>query len=85
MADYSSTLEHYKKLLTFIKSAVTRNYSEKSINNLLEKVSNCQDMKFLEEFYNLTLATLEDAKNEVLWVGREWMIAFMDSNSFAIG
>lgn len=29
-------VEHYKELLTYVKSAVTRNYSEKSINNMLD-------------------------------------------------
>ena len=29
-------VEHYTELLTYVKSAVTRNYSEKSINNMLD-------------------------------------------------
>lgn len=45
---------------------MTRNYSEKSINNILDFVSSSQDMAFLEEFYSVTLQTLEEAKNEVL-------------------
>jgi hypothetical protein len=59
------TLKHYKTLLTYIKSAVSRNYSEKSINNILDFVSNSTDMKFLEEFYSVTLETLNDIKNDV--------------------
>ncbi|KAJ3414073.1 COP9 signalosome complex subunit 2 [Chytridiales sp. JEL 0842] len=64
---FDSTLKHYKKLLTYINSAVSRNYSEKSINNILDYVSNATDMKFLEEFYSVTLETLNDIKNERLW------------------
>jgi len=28
---YRQAVEHYKELLTYVKSAVTRNYSEKSV------------------------------------------------------
>ena len=33
--DYSAMLDHYRRLLKYIKSAVTKNYSEKSINSIL--------------------------------------------------
>ncbi|CAG8449053.1 7101_t:CDS:10 [Acaulospora colombiana] len=66
--DYESTLKYYKQLLSYTKSAVTRNYSEKSINNILDFISSSQDMTFMEEFYSTTLNALEEAKNERLWV-----------------
>ncbi|CAG8558179.1 912_t:CDS:2 [Paraglomus brasilianum] len=66
--DYDATLTYYKQLLTYTKSAVTRNYSEKSINNILDFISSSQDMIFMENFYSTTLAALEEAKNERLWV-----------------
>ncbi|KAK9728066.1 COP9/signalosome complex subunit Csn2 [Basidiobolus ranarum] len=66
--NYDSTLEFYEQLLTFIKSAVTRNYSEKSINNILDYISTSSDMSFMERFYSTTLHALEEAKNERLWV-----------------
>ncbi|CAG8444215.1 9165_t:CDS:10 [Diversispora eburnea] len=66
--DYESTLNYYKQLLSYTKSAVTRNYSEKSINNILDFISSSQDMTFMEEFYSTTLNALEEAKNERLWV-----------------
>ncbi|KAK9458280.1 PCI domain-containing protein [Dipodascopsis uninucleata] len=63
------TLKYYKELLTYTKSAVTRNYSEKSLNNILDYVSaGTTDMTFMEEFYSTTLNALEDAKNERLWL-----------------
>ena len=35
-------------MLGYIKSAVTRNASEKSINNILDYVSAADDMNFME-------------------------------------
>jgi COP9 signalosome complex subunit 2 len=35
---YEDAVKHYKELLTYVKSAVTRNYSEKSINNMLDYI-----------------------------------------------
>lgn len=64
---FADTLKYYQELLPYIKTAVTRNYSEKSINNILDFVSNSQDMTFLRSFYSTTLQALEDAKNERLW------------------
>ncbi|KAK5187924.1 hypothetical protein LTR16_009176, partial [Cryomyces antarcticus] len=36
MKRYDKAIEHYQQLLTYVKSAITRNYSEKSINNMLD-------------------------------------------------
>ena len=60
-------LSSYKQLLTYIKSAVTRNYSEKSINAILDVISASSDTEFLETFYSTTLQALEDSQNEVTW------------------
>ena len=38
LARYDKAVEHYTELLTYVKSAVTRNYSEKSINNMLDYI-----------------------------------------------
>ena len=37
---------HYRELLTYIKSAVTRNHSEKSINSILDYVSVSKNVSF---------------------------------------
>lgn len=58
---------HYKQLLTYIKSAVTQNHSEKSINAILDYISTSKQMNVLQEFYETTLEALKDAKNERLW------------------
>ncbi|KAG2177107.1 hypothetical protein INT43_007763 [Umbelopsis isabellina] len=62
------TIRYYEELLTYTKSAVTRNYSEKSINNILDYVSSSDDMAFMEKFYHTTLNSLMDSKNDRLWV-----------------
>ena len=62
-------LKTYTELLTYTKSAVTRNYSEKSINNILDYVgggkSGPVDVETLEKFYQATKKALVEAKNEV--------------------
>jgi len=68
----SDALQTYMQLLTYTKSAVTRNYSEKTINGILDYVGGGKtgksvtvDVDVLEKFYEATKAALEDAKNEV--------------------
>lgn len=66
--NFDDTLKYYNELLTYVKSAVTRNYSEKSINNILDYVSSADNMSFMEKFYEITLESLVETKNERLWV-----------------
>jgi COP9 signalosome complex subunit 2 len=70
LARYEDAVKHYKELLTYVKSAVTRNYSEKSINNMLdyiEKTASDQTAyQCMEEFYSLTLDTFQTTNNERL-------------------
>nr|GFB19519.1 COP9 signalosome complex subunit 2 [Tanacetum cinerariifolium] len=56
-------------MLTYIKSGLTRNYSEKSVNNIMDFVSGSasQNIGLLQEFYQATLKALEEVKNERLW------------------
>jgi COP9 signalosome complex subunit 2 len=69
---YEDAVEHYKELLTYVKSAVTRNYSEKSINNMLDYIEKGSDDqragKCMEEFYSLTLNSFQSTNNERLWL-----------------
>ncbi|KVI12177.1 PCI/PINT associated module, partial [Cynara cardunculus var. scolymus] len=66
---YKEMTDAYREMLTYIKSAVTRNYSEKCINNIMDFVSGSASQNFglLQEFYQTTLKALEEAKNERLW------------------
>lgn len=64
---FDAMLDAYRILLTYIKNAVTRNYSEKSINSILDYISSAKEMELLQNFYELTLDSLKHAKNERLW------------------
>eukprot|EP00111_Clytia_hemisphaerica_P003188 TCONS_00009086-protein len=64
---YGNMMTRYKELLTYIKTAVTRNHSEKSINSILDFISTSNQITLLQEFYETTLDALKDAKNERLW------------------
>lgn len=67
----TQAVEHYAELLTYIKTAVTRNYSEKSINNMLDFISSSsdpEDMPYMERFYGMTLEAFTGSNNERLWL-----------------
>jgi COP9 signalosome complex subunit 2 len=65
--DFEEMKKKYKQLLTYIKDAVTRNYSEKSLNSILDYVSTSQQSELLQWFYETTLEALQDARNDRLW------------------
>lgn len=58
----------YTELLTYTRSAVTRNYAEKSINSILDYVgggtSGSIYVNVLEKFYQVTKNALLETKNE---------------------
>ena len=68
----SQAVEHYRELLTYVKSAVTRNYSEKSINNMLDFIEKGSDgakaFECMEQFYSQTLESFQNTNNERLWL-----------------
>ncbi|ODH40780.1 COP9 signalosome complex subunit 2 [Paracoccidioides brasiliensis] len=69
---FEDAIEHYRELLTYVKSAVTRNYSEKSINSMLDYIEKGSDDETayhcMEEFYSLTLKSFQNTNNERLWL-----------------
>lgn len=67
LGDFDAMMERYRQLLQYIKAAVTRNYSEKSINSILDYISTSKRMDLLQGFYETTLDALKDAKNDRLW------------------
>ncbi|TVY36854.1 COP9 signalosome complex subunit [Lachnellula occidentalis] len=88
LGKYDQAVEHYSELLTYVKSAVTRNYSEKSINNILdfiekgsedEKAGHC-----MEEFYSQTLQSFQSTNNERLWLKTNIKLAklFLDRKEY---
>lgn len=72
-------LQTYTELLGYTRSAVTRNYSEKTINGILDYVGGQKPLKkgqrtravepvsveILEKFYEVTKNILIETKNEV--------------------
>ncbi|KAF5021948.1 hypothetical protein F66182_5988 [Fusarium sp. NRRL 66182] len=72
LGQYDKAAEHYAELLTYVKSAVTRNYSEKSINNMLDYIEKGADgpeaVRCMEQFYSLTLQSFQSTNNERLWL-----------------
>jgi COP9 signalosome complex subunit 2 len=69
---YEDAATHFEELLTYVKSAVTRNYSEKSINNMLDYIEKGADVDAavasMERFYSLTLQSFQSTNNERLWL-----------------
>ena len=72
LGKYDKAVEHYIELLTYVKSAVTRNYSEKSINNMLDFIEKGTEddaaYQCMETFYQKTLDSFANTNNERLWL-----------------
>lgn len=72
LGKYDKAVEHYTELLTYVKSAVTRNYSEKSINNMLDFIEKGAEdeaaYRCMERFYSKTLESFHNTNNERLWL-----------------
>ncbi|KAJ2496034.1 hypothetical protein GGH96_006098 [Coemansia sp. RSA 1972] len=67
--DFDKVLEFYDRMLDYVRaSEVARNYAEKSINNMLERVSSNADDQFSREFYQRTLDVLKETQSERLWL-----------------
>ncbi|KAI0964297.1 hypothetical protein AcW1_001149 [Taiwanofungus camphoratus] len=85
----NDALDTYRQLLTYTKSAVTRNYSEKTINGILDYVGGGKggsiNVDVLEKFYEATKAALEEAKNERLSVKTNLKLAklWLDRKEYA--
>jgi COP9 signalosome complex subunit 2 len=67
LGQYQEMMDAYKQMLTYVKSSVTRNDAEKKINSLLDYVSASTSTELLQEFYDVTLSALQEAKNDRLW------------------
>jgi len=69
---FPQAIEHYRELLTYVKSAVTRNYSEKSINNMLDYIEKGSDDErayhCMENFYSQTRESFQSTHTERLWL-----------------
>lgn len=81
---YDEMLPKYKALLTYIKTAVTRNYSEKSINGILDYMCTMDNVDLLQEFYTTTLTALAQENNDRLWFKTNLKLArlYFDRKNF---
>jgi COP9 signalosome complex subunit 2 len=67
-AQKKEALEYYVQFLGYIKSSsISRNYAEKSLNNIMEHVTT-DDAEFMEKIYSSTLEVLDDPSTERLWI-----------------
>ena len=67
LGKHDAMMVKYKEMLTYIRSAVTRNMSEKKINKILDYISGSDNAELLQEFYMTTLSALQESNNERLW------------------
>jgi COP9 signalosome complex subunit 2 len=87
-SDNSQAVEHYTELLTYVKNAVTRNYSEKSINNILDYIEKgsegAEASRCMEDFYSQTLQSFQSTNNERLWLKTNIKLAklFLDRKEY---
>ncbi|KAH3761333.1 COP9 signalosome complex subunit 2 [Pelomyxa schiedti] len=65
--DWNSSLTHFKELLTYIKSAVAANTSEKGLNTLLELVAATNNVSLTQQMYETATKALLEANNQRLW------------------
>ncbi|KAJ2642919.1 COP9 signalosome complex subunit 2, partial [Coemansia sp. RSA 1694] len=66
---FDDVFAYYEKMLQYVRGSIlTRNYAEKSINNMLERVSAVADPEFTQRFHQLTLDVLKETKNDRLWL-----------------
>jgi len=84
-------VKHYTELLTYVKSAVTRNYSEKSINAILDYIEKGSDdpkaAHCMEEFYSQTLKSFQSTNNDRLWLKTNIKLAklYLDRKDYTLG
>uniref|UniRef100_A0AC34Q405 PCI domain-containing protein n=1 Tax=Panagrolaimus sp. JU765 TaxID=591449 RepID=A0AC34Q405_9BILA len=77
-------ITYYGRLLSYVK-VVTKNYAEKSINSILDFVSNLKQMSLLHKFYAVTLDCLKESHNERLWFKTNTKLAklYLDEKDFS--
>ncbi|XP_017786958.1 PREDICTED: COP9 signalosome complex subunit 2-like [Nicrophorus vespilloides] len=84
LGHYEEMMRCYREMLVYIRSAVTKNQGEKAINSILEYTSTSNQKELLQEFYEMTLDALKDAKNDRLWFKTNCKLGkvYFDSGEF---
>jgi COP9 signalosome complex subunit 2 len=78
-------VQRFGEMLTYTKTAVTRNDSEKALNSIMDYLAACSAQPILHEIYGMILQSLEGSKNERLWFAtlqRSGRLAF-DTGDYA--
>ena len=81
-----NVLNYYRILLEYTDTAVAKNYSEKSLNNMLDFMgASTNDFEFLEKIYVMTLERLKITKNDRLWTKTNLKLAklLLDRRQFS--
>lgn len=58
--NYQEMMSRYKQLLTYIKTAVTRNHSEKSINSILDYISTSKNVSYGYSLIQMSIFLMSD-------------------------
>ncbi|KAJ1746812.1 hypothetical protein LPJ79_005669 [Coemansia sp. RSA 1821] len=67
--DFAKVLSAYDQMLDYVRSSiVARNYAEKSINNMLERVSAASSDETSRELFQRTLDVLKETQSDRLWL-----------------
>jgi COP9 signalosome complex subunit 2 len=65
--NYAKVHDHFKTLLTYVKSAVSANLSEKALNSILDLIGTSGDFAFMARMYESASTVLLETKNTRLW------------------
>eukprot|EP01105_Mastigella_eilhardi_P007480 TRINITY_DN18915_c0_g1_i1.p1 TRINITY_DN18915_c0_g1~~TRINITY_DN18915_c0_g1_i1.p1 ORF type:complete len:469 (+),score=165.03 TRINITY_DN18915_c0_g1_i1:71-1408(+) len=65
--DHRKVVALFKELLTYIKSAVSSNLSEKGVNTIVDLVSTSGNVELSQQMFEMASAALMEAKNTRVW------------------
>jgi COP9 signalosome complex subunit 2 len=84
LEEHEKMINYYSRMLGYVK-VVTKNAAEKSINSILDFVSNSKQKKLLHNFYQITLDCLKESHNDRLWFKTNTKLAklYLDEQNYA--
>uniref|UniRef100_A0A914XZH0 PCI domain-containing protein n=1 Tax=Panagrolaimus superbus TaxID=310955 RepID=A0A914XZH0_9BILA len=84
LEEHEKMINYYSRMLAYVK-VVTKNAAEKSINSILDFVSNSKQKSLLHNFYQITLDCLKESHNDRLWFKTNTKLAklYLDDQNYA--
>uniref|UniRef100_A0AC34FU45 PCI domain-containing protein n=1 Tax=Panagrolaimus sp. ES5 TaxID=591445 RepID=A0AC34FU45_9BILA len=84
LEEHEKMINYYSRMLGYVK-VVTKNAAEKSINSILDFVSNSKRKSLLHNFYQITLDCLKESHNDRLWFKTNTKLAklYLDDQNYA--